>query len=169
MTDLSGFCNICRKEYLYLKKHMLTHDRGSHVCDMCDKTYSTKCSLLLHESRFHRPKIYECKKCDKSYSLRCDLHQHIKRVHISYRKKQYSIKKIREVIQEFIDYRLSKKRLKKDVPNVETNTLISEMADKEVLEFVDVLIPEIYTRDTSCVDIDLDNGMILRDIASPLD
>lgn len=69
-------CNLCTKEFLnyhIYKEHVRTlhpKDEQQHVCDLCDKKYSTKKSLDTHKANIHSNK--KDSKPTRTYNFICE-------------------------------------------------------------------------------------------------
>ena len=68
-------CDFCEKSFfdeqilgLHIKSNHKSIIEGRKKCDLCDRTYRSKDSLLeLVRMRHSREKSYECKTCTKKF------------------------------------------------------------------------------------------------------
>lgn len=73
-------CTICGASVKTngLKKHINIHERKAEFkCDLCDKTFLRKCTLLEHRRIHPEPMPYHCGICNKGYSLKKGLVRHL--------------------------------------------------------------------------------------------
>jgi len=82
----------CEKSYALkslLRRHLPTHQLGSHECDTCGVQYRTRKCLLVHQKRKHplsddgELETFGCDACGKSLSNKAELRKHITRKHSS--------------------------------------------------------------------------------------
>ena len=68
------------------KHNQLRFQRGSmYLCDLCNKTFTRKDSLLRHIKYVEQPNItlYKCSSCIKSFKYKQDLKRHFTYCHLS--------------------------------------------------------------------------------------
>lgn len=79
----SNICEISFSDKQILSKHKKTHsvkkERVRFQCSQCEKSYTSKKNLTVHE-RFHSGEIYSCDVCEKIYPFESRLADH-KRTH----------------------------------------------------------------------------------------
>ncbi|XP_065086578.1 transcription factor grauzone-like [Ochlerotatus camptorhynchus] len=85
---VSGYIKCCNKK-LYRRCRLLEHiskhlNPDTFRCEMCNKSYSCKTSLELHNMHLHLPeteKPFKCTKCPRSfakdYQLKCHIVRHV--------------------------------------------------------------------------------------------
>ncbi|XP_060600714.1 uncharacterized protein LOC132754136 isoform X2 [Ruditapes philippinarum] len=55
--------------------------KGSHVCNICNKTYSSSATLKAHHRIHTGEKPYTCEFCDKSFTFKGNMKQHMAKHH----------------------------------------------------------------------------------------
>ncbi|XP_052859859.1 transcription factor grauzone-like [Anopheles cruzii] len=81
---VQGYINCCGRTFssrYRLLEHLSFHVGSSMVrCDICNKSFSTRSYLQVHNSRMHgraEDRPYKCTQCHQSYALECHLKAHM--------------------------------------------------------------------------------------------
>ncbi|KAK4326335.1 hypothetical protein Pmani_003130 [Petrolisthes manimaculis] len=79
-------CNICGKvcqTESKLKVHHATHDSDGvkPICDLCERTFSSRSALTKHKKILHKPKPYVCPNCNAGFEKHKYMAIHMKRAH----------------------------------------------------------------------------------------
>eukprot|EP01083_Nonionella_stella_P261004 889280_1 len=74
-------CDTMCRDSNILKNHMHTCHSNRFQCDLCDKSYLQKSSLINHKRDFDHNRRYKCSGCDKEFRLDSALSKH-KIVHL---------------------------------------------------------------------------------------
>ncbi|XP_078333879.1 uncharacterized protein LOC111101076 isoform X2 [Crassostrea virginica] len=71
-------CGKIFSEPILLSRHMLTHNKVKHMCDICGKSYTTIGHLGVHISSAHDSTTYDCKECGKVFKHTSNLRLHMR-------------------------------------------------------------------------------------------
>ena len=68
-TQLNWSTSRREKKLIRLVKQIAVagHGKPCHICDICEETFSAKCTLKEHMSAEHKKKLHECDECDKTF------------------------------------------------------------------------------------------------------
>ena len=65
-------CEVCNKAFSKkssLVRHNRTHSGdGPYICDVCNKAYSDKCNMIKHKRKHSGERPYVCDVCNKAYN-----------------------------------------------------------------------------------------------------
>ncbi len=63
----------------------------THKCEICDKTFSWKCTLMRHIAVHNNVKTNRCELCEKVFTEQYSLKLHVKRVHNHIKEHNYNL------------------------------------------------------------------------------
>ena len=77
-------CNFCN--FTSRRDHLNLHVRNVHQgviesCDLCDRTFKHRTTLLMHKKRDHQSQKFYCNDCDFAATNYLGLSHHIERIH----------------------------------------------------------------------------------------
>ncbi|XP_068236480.1 putative zinc finger protein 66 [Palaemon carinicauda] len=80
---MCNFCGKVCKTESKLKTHLASHanDDVKHVCDICERRFSSRSSLSKHKKMIHKPKPHICPECQCGFEERKYMAIHAKQAH----------------------------------------------------------------------------------------
>ena len=83
LIEVKEELKVVKEEVRCLKvSEKIEKPENNWKCDKCDKSFSLKKNLKIHNLEYHKQTI-KCKLCPETFELNCDLEVHVKRNHVS--------------------------------------------------------------------------------------
>lgn len=73
----------------FMKRHMRIHEPATHVCQICERAFTVRETMLEHQRTVHQlGETHYCENCGKSFGSKKVLKRHIERSHTTSEKVQ---------------------------------------------------------------------------------